>query len=134
MDDNQKELINIFRQQGLGYKVIASKLNISVNTIKSYCKRNNLVGNRNEIKSSDLIPITCDNCGETFLHSKRRKRKRFCCDACRMNWWNSHLDQVNKKANYTFVCKYCGHTFTSYGNANRKYCSCDCYLKDRFGG
>ena len=28
----------------------------------------------------------------------------------------------------------CGKAFSSYGNADRKYCSRECYLKDRFEG
>lgn len=63
-----------------------------------------------------------------------RKEKKFCSDRCRMKWWNSHLDQVQRKANYDFVCPVCKKPFTVYGNANRKYCSHECYIEDRFGG
>lgn len=52
--------------------------------------------------------------------------KKFCSDRCRMKWWNSHLDQVQRKANYDFVCPVCKKPFTVYGNANRKYCSHEC--------
>lgn len=34
---------------------------------------------------------------------------------------------------YNFSCKYCGKSFSVYGNAHRKYCCHDCYIKDRFG-
>lgn len=134
MNDNQKEIIGIYRQQGLGYKAIANKLDISVNTVKTYCKRNNLNGNRSQLKKLDLTIEPCENCGKPVLQNKHRKRKRFCCDLCRTSWWNSHQDQVNRKANYELICKCCSHTFISYGNSNRKYCSHECYLKDRFGG
>lgn len=32
------------------------------------------------------------------------------------------------------VCPVCKKPFTVYGNANRKYCSHECYIEDRFGG
>lgn len=51
-----------------------------------------------------------------------------------MKWWNEHLDRVDKKANYEFVCAYCKKPFTAYGNAHRKYCCHECYIEDRFGG
>lgn len=63
-----------------------------------------------------------------------RKEKRFCSDKCRNKWWNTHLDKVNRRANYDFVCAYCKKPFISYGNKNRKYCSHECYIADRFGG
>ncbi|RXM53885.1 RNA polymerase subunit sigma-70, partial [Clostridium tetani] len=27
---------------------------------------------------------------------------------------------------------YCGKEFSAYGNKNRKYCSHNCYIRDRF--
>lgn len=134
MTDNQKEMISIYRQQGLGYKVIAEKLNVSINTIKTYCKRNNLGGNRSSLKKIGLKIEPCENCGKPVAQNPHKKRKRFCCDSCRTSWWNSHQDLVNRKANYELVCKCCGQSFISYGNAKRKYCCHSCYLKDRFGG
>lgn len=39
MTETEKQKINELRNQGLGYKTIAKKLSISVNTVKSYCQR-----------------------------------------------------------------------------------------------
>ena len=64
----------------------------------------------------------------------KRKKKKFCSDACRMSWWNKNLDKVNRKAVYEFICPHCQQPFTAYGNAGRKYCSHACYIADRFGG
>jgi hypothetical protein len=61
------------------------------------------------------------------------RRKKFCSDECRVKWWNAHQNQVSRKAVYEFTCAYCGKSFTVYGNNHRKYCSHDCYIKDRFG-
>lgn len=76
----------------------------------------------------------CECCGKEVMQKPGRKLKRFCSDKCRNAWWNQHQDQVNKKANYEYVCPCCKKTFIAYGNANRKYCSHECYIEDRFGG
>ena len=74
---------------------------------------------------------TCKRCGTTITSIKGKKRKQFCSDRCRWDWWNSHIKEVNKKAFYTLTCKYCGKEFTAYGNQKRVYCCHDCYVKDK---
>lgn len=132
MTDNQKDQIAAMRKGGSGYKRIAQALNLSESTVKSFCKRNGLV-------SAEPVNISatangCKCCGVTVPQAAGRKEKKFCSDRCRMKWWNAHLDLVNRKANYEFVCPVCKRTYTAYGNKNRKYCSHECYIEDRFGG
>ena len=76
----------------------------------------------------------CNCCGKPVAQNPGRKEKKFCSDACRTRWWNSHLDLVKRKAIYHFTCPTCGREFTAYGNAHRKYCSHTGYIEDRFGG
>lgn len=76
----------------------------------------------------------CVSCGAPITQMPGKKEKKFCSDRCRNQWWNAHLDLVDRRANYEFVCLTCGKKFTAYGNAHRKYCSRDCYIDDRFGG
>lgn len=42
MTDAQKEQVRYLRCEGLGYGAIATRLGISENTVKSFCRRNNL--------------------------------------------------------------------------------------------
>ena len=42
----QKNQIARMREQNLGYACIAKEMGLSVNTIKAYCRRNDLSGNR----------------------------------------------------------------------------------------
>ena len=42
MTSEQKRLIDQYRRQGMGSTEIAEKLNLSVNTVKSYCRRNSM--------------------------------------------------------------------------------------------
>lgn len=130
MNLEEKEKIKKLREEGLGYTEIAKYMNISVNTIKSFCKRNALGG----IKSNDENASICEYCGNPVKQIPRRKKKRFCSDKCRNNWWKSHSDFIKKKANYECICLNCGKVFSSYGNKNRKYCSHSCYIYGRFGG
>lgn len=132
MTDNQKIQITKLRIAGEGYGKIAKKLDIPLNTVKSFCRRNDI--------SSDITPATkvtvgitrCENCGGEIRQIAKQKRKRFCCDKCRNAWWNRHLEQVKRKAVYHFICPQCGKEFRIYGDKRRKYCSHSCYLDARF--
>ena len=137
MTEEQKNQITRMREEGRGYVAIARTLCISENTVKSFCRRKKLNG----VAVPRAAQTTtydgrhfCDCCGKEVAQVSGRKEKRFCSDRCRNKWWNSHLDRVNRKANYEFVCPQCKKTFMAYGNAKRKYCSHECYIAHRFGG
>ena len=136
MTDNQKSQIIKLRAAGNGYGKIAQMLGISLNTVKSFCRRNDI--NRNTAVEPSVTPTGettyCENCGQEIQQIAKQKKKRFCCDKCRNAWWNAHLDQVKRKAVYDFRCSYCGKDFHIYGDRRRKYCSHECYIADRFKG
>lgn len=135
MTDEQKKKIMKLRAKGTGYGTIAQMLGISMNTVKSYCRRHAADVQKAEETGIASCGVTqCENCGRRIEQAEKRKRKRFCCDACRNQWWNSHLDLVKRKAVYDFVCPNCGKKFQVYGDKRRKYCSHDCYIADRFKG
>lgn len=125
--NEQKEQIRKLRLQGDGYMKISQKLGMSINTIRSHCRRMEMDGclSGNQTR--------CKQCGKAIKVIPKQKPKVFCSDACRVRWWNSHPECVSRKANYTFVCAHCGKTFTAYGNANRKYCSRAGYVAGRYG-
>lgn len=79
----QKQRIEYLRGKGESYAAIAASLGISENTVKSYCRRNNLgAGYITEQQEVDA----CDNYGKPLEHTPGAKRKRFCSDKCRMLW------------------------------------------------
>ena len=127
MTDIQHTQIMQRRRAGQSYASIAKELNISINSVKSFCRRN--ANNQEKIENDKP-----ENCGKRLKQLPHRKRKRFCCDKCRNKWWNSHLDLVNRKAVYHMKCQNCGRDFDVYGNSHRKYCSHRCYIEHRFGG
>ena len=134
MNDEQKTQITRMRETGMSYDSIAATLSISKNTVKSFCRRNNLSGHRKQ-ESDDAKPAEfCPNCGKPVRQIPGRKHIRFCSKSCRQEWWNSHQDLVKRKAVYEYTCACCGRRFTAYGNSHRKYCSHACYIKARFKG
>lgn len=132
MTGKQKLQIKEFREQGYGYTQISKMMELSVESIRIYCKRNGLGGVAASLGQNNAS--CCEQCGTAVPQTPGRKHKRFCSDRCRMLWWNSHQDQVKRKANYTCTCAKCSKLFVSYGNKSRKYCSHECYIEDRFGG
>ena len=140
MNAQQKQQVLALRGNGETCAKIADKLGISVNTVKSFCRRN--IGNVKteasiETKTETAVEIVsgnevCPQCGSTIVQIKGRKPKRFCSDDCRAKWWNSHSDSVNQKALYSFECAFCNKAFSAYGNSKRRYCSHSCYCASRY--
>lgn len=136
MTNNEKERIRELRIKGLGYGEVAKRTGLNLETVKSHCRRHGLGRNGEalvEIHDADTEYIPCKNCGAEIRQTPKRKRKQFCCDACRYQWWNGHPDQINRKAYYEITCQHCGKVITVYGDKRRKYCSHECYIADRFG-
>lgn len=81
MTPKQKQSIEIMRQNGLSYSQIADRLKLSVNTVKSFCRRADSHAVNNPI---------CKQCGKTLRIKPKSKPKTFCTDTCRYTWWNHH--------------------------------------------
>lgn len=128
MTDAQKEKIRYWRMEGLGYGGIAARLGIPENTVKSFCRRNDLTGTAT-IEAS----MARRHCGQPLSGSPGRKGRKFCCEACRRAWWKANPELVDRRAFYRLACARCGKEFESYGNKGRKYCSHACYIAARFG-
>ena len=129
MTEKEKAAVAEYRRSGCGYKKISQLTGVNENTVKTWCRRNGLTG-----VAANTSEDTCKCCGAPIEQTPKKKKRVFCSDRCRNKWWNSHLDLVKRRAHYEFTCASCGKTFTVYGNANRKYCSHNCYIEDRFGG
>lgn len=138
MNTEEKERIKELRLKGMGYKAIASITGLSRDSVRGFCRRNGLIGvsvvvalNLEEkIKKNEL----CIYCKKPIKQKLKGRARKFCSDECRYKWWNENLDKRNKseEATYKYTCPYCNKKFTAYGNKKRKYCSHDCYIKDRF--
>ena len=119
MNENELKIkVNELRQEGYGYKRIAKELSISIGTVRYVCLELEITGN-------------CKNCNTKIKSTKGKKKKLFCSDKCRMQWWNNNPSKVNKKAYYTHKCNHCHKEFTAYGNSKRLYCSQECYINSK---
>lgn len=130
MDNKDKENIKYLRETGKSYEEVSQILGINRNTVKSYCKRAG-------IKGIMIIPdgkVRCLNCNNVVSQNSGRKKKKFCNDKCRLEWWNSHRELVQHKNVEEITCICCGSTFKASGNKTRKYCCQRCYFIGRFGG
>ena len=130
----QKERVKKLRNENQSYGTIAGSIGLSISAVKGYCQRNGLSGKRarTEKASAEECPYICFGCGKPIVQREGAKQRKFCSSACRQAWWNAHPEKVNRKAVYQFTCASCGKQFTAYGNRNRKYCSHDCYIRDRY--
>ena len=122
MTDTQRKEIARLRDQGMALAEIAETLDLPIGTVKTAVYRN---------PGSMPADNGCLQCGKPVKQTAHRKEKKFCCDACRMKWWNTHPETVCRKAVYHFTCAFCGKAFDSYGNAQRKYCCRACYYAAR---
>lgn len=139
MTEEQKLQIRKLRQQGLGYQAIGKMVNLSRDSVRSYCKNHGLQGVRLAVEMNTKERIkngeACAYCAGPIKKAKTGRPARFCCEACRRSYWKAHRDEGKKseKATYTMECKYCHQIFESYGNKNRKYCCHAHYVLDRYG-
>ncbi len=128
-DTRSKDQVRKLRQAGMGLSLIANELGLNVNTVKSWCRRNNVTPASASGDSRTVGQVVgCLQCSSPLAG----RQTRFCCDACRRAWWKTHPDQINRRAFYTFTCHHCGTVFSAYGNRTRKYCTHACYVRDRF--
>lgn len=138
MTEEQKKKVSALRRAGIGYTETARLAGVSRDAVRSFCRRNGLAGEMagagQEKPEERPQGGACRECGKPLVQTAGVKRKAFCSRECREKWWHSHPGEVRQRAVYAFTCAGCGGQFTAYGNAKRKYCSHECYIKDRFKG
>ena len=138
MTNEQQAKIKELRLKGLGYKAIATQIKLSRDVVRNYCKHHGLDGDacivalNHELKMESRVICLC--CQKPLRQKGRGRSRKFCSETCRRKWWKEHQEVRTEKesAIYSFVCAQCGKPFKVYGNQHRKYCSHDCYIKDRF--
>lgn len=126
MTNEDKNKILELRNKGFGYKSIASRLNLPIPSVASFCRRN-------ELLAKDNINC-CKNCGAKLTQTPGHRQKTFCSDKCRRSWWKNNPEGHKLTLFKENICCTCKKTFVSYSNKVRKYCSFDCYKKARQGG
>jgi len=135
MNKTQKEQIKRLRLDGLGYIKVAQALGLSENTVKSYCRRNNLSGSfRVPDNQSAIGNYFCKNCGKEIIQTPKSKPRQFCSDICTSAFWKGNQDKIARRTAVKYVCPICNNTFFDYSKNSRKYCSHKCYIEGRYKG
>lgn len=106
---------------------IAEQLGLSINTIKSFCKRNNIMSGR--ITGSNVH--FCLQCHKSITQAEHQKTKKFCSDKCRQLWWAENTALIPRDSQIERICPVCKTPFLSYKSKNRIYCSRTCYGKSK---
>ena len=124
--------------RGLGYKAIGEITGLGRGSVREFCKRNNLLGYGKAIKQAIMEKVregaACLQCGKAILQPEKGRRKKFCSDKCRRDWWTAHPEAVQRNGEKmeTRICSYCGKSFNVYTSRQQRYCCHDCYVHDRF--
>jgi len=132
MTDEQKRKIEFLRYQGWGYDRIANSLGASRDTVRGYCKRKGINGLATDLTimhqklKEEFAYEFCLYCGLTLCQGGKGRKKKYCSIKCKREW-----EKTNRKI-YILHCEYCGKEYKSLGVKDRKYCSHDCYIRDRF--
>lgn len=76
----------------------------------------------------------CLACGKEVIQLPKTKPKKFCCDKCRITYWHiKRKNDTEHRLEDSYICKHCGKKFFAYCAKDRKYCSHECYISDRYG-
>ena len=141
MDKRTKErLIRLRVNERKSYGAIAEILGMSVNTVKSYCLRNDFGDDRLKgpeparkyVKPKppvERIQIGyCRVCGTAFEKGPRQRRKLYCSDLCAHRYRFSH-----PRTYVSRTCLVCGKEIKEIDHRKvRKYCGQDCYRTARY--
>ena len=73
MTDKQKNQIAEYREQGMSYTEISKKMDLSINSIKTYCKRHGLGGVKAYEADGEELIIPCEYCGAPVKQNPGRK-------------------------------------------------------------
>ena len=122
MNHTQKDTIIKMRQSNMTFSAIAKATGLSLNTVKSICYR---CGTKKETSKGSAV--LCKECGRTITTFSKNRPRLFCCDACKVAWWNKHRAERRTNKISISTCAVCGNVFASYTSANRKYCSQACF-------
>ena len=133
MTKDTRDKILSLRESGMGYQSIAQAVGEKRDAVRYICKSRGLGGIAKEEMVIQGKVCACCGTGITQPAGKGRRR-RFCSESCRRNWWRKHPEEGKKheKALYHGICAHCGKEFIAYGNNHRTYCSRECYVKERF--
>ena len=121
MTNETKDTISSLLAQGYGYRKISIETGISINSIKSWCRRHPIQTHSQS---------ACKYCGSPLHQTPGKRQRRFCSDQCRLQWWKEHPEARIHRAEYRHVCRFCGKEFSN-DRVTASYCGRLCFAKAR---
>ena len=96
MTDQQLEQIAALRKHNYPYSFIAREVSMSLNTVKSICRRRGFIAaGARKTKSEKGNPALCKNCRKP-LPAGSRTDTVFCSDYCRTVWHRNNRRIIEK--------------------------------------
>ena len=129
MTTHEKEQIRQMRLAGYGYQQVAKVLGCPEASIKSFGRRNELLG---RVLAKRSPENTCQQCGHQIPLGTVRRERRFCSDRCRYKWWNANRHMRHTSSKKENTCPVCHSAFYTY-DKDQRYCCRRCYVTARFG-
>lgn len=70
---------------------------------------------------------SCLNCNKKIIQNSMGRKRKYCSDKCRHEYGSKN----NNRKIYELVCEYCGKQYEAL-SMKRKYCSHDCYIRNKY--
>lgn len=98
MDAEKMEVISCLRELNYPYSFIANELKMSINTVKSICRRAGIRPrvHQRKTKEEKKTANICKCCHKPLPDSKR-KDSQFCSGYCRTKWRRQNIKVTEKK-------------------------------------
>lgn len=126
--EQEKQIVEL-RRRGFGYIRIGRALGLSNSTVASYCQRHGIKEGYVQMdRKVEIEGNYCKQCGIPIVQTPHKRKRKFCSDLCRNEWWKNHKGFINRKK-YSRVCKNCGKKFETHYTAI--FCSRACYIEWR---
>lgn len=130
MEARLEPVVVLMRIRGVSTTRIANHLGLNPDSVKTWCRRQNVTPDPNLEQVTDPLGVWCRWCGNEIKVGMGMRQPSFCSTRCRQTWWYHH-PETSPHAK-TITCAGCGNSFTTAGSITRKYCSFDCYMTARF--
>ena len=136
MTDAQAAQIKELRMRGQGYRAIGVAVGLSRDIVRNFCKAKGMDGYARAMALNMQERLACGKacacCGKEISQPGNGRPRKFCSDKCRRAWWKLHPEAAQRKHTHIEVCAYCKMEFEVNGSRKQKYCSHNCYIKNRF--
>ena len=144
-----RERVRMLRLAGESCTAIAEQIGLTEEQVIEYCRQLGLPVNGScrfsELGLEEAAWLRhregnppgrkCPVCGGPLLQSVRGRRRKFCSDQCKKQWWNDKWRQEGRFRGRLAECENCGKWFIAVKerHGERRFCSRECYFAFRYG-